>query len=94
MQLLKYIYDTVINGITNFILFITNELSKIPFLGARGAVIVIYAIYLLALILFSVFGVSSFINKKYKTSLYFLLAALIMIGYFLILSYNIGHKAD
>ncbi len=94
MQLLKKIFDAIFNGVTNLILFIIAELGKISFLGEGGAIILVYIVYLLALILFVVFGITSFVKNKYRTSIYFFVAALLMIGYFLILAYNIGHKAD
>ncbi len=94
MQLLKTLIHAIGKWFTDLLLLIIEELGKVPFLGEKGAIIFVYVSYLTTLILFSVLCIVFFLKKKYKQSIYFLFFALLMIGYFITLAYNIGHKAD
>jgi len=94
MQLLKALLRVIVKWVTDIILLIITELSKLPLLGEKGAIILVYGSSLLALISFAVLCVLFFLKKKYKTSIYFLIVVMLMVSYLATLAYNIGHKAN
>jgi len=84
----------VIKWVTDIFLLLITEIAKVPFLGEKGAIIIVYGIFFLTLISCVVLCVLFFLRKKYRTSIYFLVIVLSMVGYLITLSYNIGHKAN
>jgi hypothetical protein len=94
MELFFKVLSTFIDLITSLVLLLINALSKLPFLGERGAIIVIVTIFFISLILCSVFCIVIFRKKEYKISVSLLISLLLMVAYYFILSYNIGHKAE
>ena len=94
MQFLQMLLHKIVKWITDIILLIITELSKWPLLGEKGAIILVYGTFVLALISFGVLCVLFFIDKKYKASIYFLIAVVFMVGYLITLACNIGSKAN
>jgi len=94
MQFIKTLFHTVVKWVTDVLLLCIAELSKLPFLGEKGAIILVYGTFLLTLVSCIVLCVMFFLKKKYRISIYFLIVVLLMVAYLIALAYNIGHKAD
>ena len=94
MQSIKTLFNMVIKWVTDIFLLLITELSKVPFIDEKGAIFIVYGIFLLALISCGVLCVIFFLKKKYRTSIYFLAIVMLMVGYLITLSSNIGHKAN
>lgn len=94
MEFIKTLLRAVIEWVTDIFLQLISELSKVPFLGEKDAIIIVYGIYIISLLLFGVLSVLFFLKKKYKTSTYFFVIFLLMVSYFISISYNVGQKAN
>ena len=94
IKFLKYLFYSVIDLITAMLLSVITELSKIPYLGEGGSIILVYAIFFSTLLSCGVLFVVNLSKGKYRRSIYFLVIVLLMITYFITLSFGIGHKAD
>lgn len=94
MKSLSWIIDTIVNLITSIVLLVIKGLSRLPFLGEEEAIIVTLAIFLFILLTCLYFFIFFLHKKKYGISFTFLLSILLVALYFVILSHNIGHKAN
>lgn len=92
MEFFKTLLWTVFNWSTSFIYFFIDLIDKIFFADEGNGVFIFYGLYLITLISMGVLTVRFSLKKKLRTSNYFLIIFLLMLGYLIMLLGQIGNK--